>query len=299
MLKKILIGTAVLTGVSLARPRTGGVFPRQARDGRRSGRASKRRSRSNTSSSAPSSSSGTSAPRSTRRGAPSPRSRSRSPSSSARSDGLEKKITDGEHKVKVKHAALKSGEKSFTFAGRVYSRAQVENDLRLTFDDFRNSQMLLEGKKKLLEARTASLAAAIQKLENVRVAGDHARRQHRAPAGPPAPDPGPRGRERPRRPRRRRARPGQGDPRPLQEAHRGRREDGRERQPARRPGSIPVEAIEIRDISAEVDRYFGEVRKARGQARRRPRARADGERSRAADRSRSRASEACARFRHH
>src|SRR5262245_25085709 len=54
--------------------------------------------------------------------------------------GLEKKISDGEHKVKVKNAALKTGEKSFTFAGRVYSRTQVENDLRLTFDEFRNSQ---------------------------------------------------------------------------------------------------------------------------------------------------------------
>jgi peptidoglycan hydrolase CwlO-like protein len=82
--------------------------------------------------------------------------------------GLEKRINDGERKVKVKHAALKTGEKSFTFAGRVYSRSQVENDLRLTFDEFRNSQLLIEGKKKLLEARTASLAAAIQKLENVR-----------------------------------------------------------------------------------------------------------------------------------
>ena len=82
--------------------------------------------------------------------------------------GLEKRINDGERKVKVKHAALKTGEKSFTFAGRVYTRSQVENDLRLTFDEFRNSQLLIEGKKKLLEARTASLAAAIQKLENVR-----------------------------------------------------------------------------------------------------------------------------------
>src|SRR4029079_2378296 len=48
--------------------------------------------------------------------------------------GLEKKISEGEKKVKVKNAALKGGEKSFTFAGRTYSRAQVENDLRLTFD---------------------------------------------------------------------------------------------------------------------------------------------------------------------
>jgi predicted nucleic acid-binding Zn-ribbon protein len=82
--------------------------------------------------------------------------------------GLEKRISEGEHKVKVKNAALKSGEKSFTFAGRTYSRQQVEIDLRLSFDDFRNSQALLEGKKKLLEARTASLAAAIQKLESVK-----------------------------------------------------------------------------------------------------------------------------------
>src|SRR5262245_9238689 len=37
---------------------------------------------------------------------------------------LEKRIGDGEHKVKVKNAALKTGDKSFTFAGRTYSRQQ-------------------------------------------------------------------------------------------------------------------------------------------------------------------------------
>jgi phage shock protein A len=169
--------------------------------------------------------------------------------------GLEKRITDGEHKVKVKHAALKTGEKSFTFAGRVYSRGQVENDLRLTFDDFRNSQMIIDGKKKLLEARTASLAAAIQKLENVRaqettmVANiEHLRARLRqteaieAVSGRVVLDDGAlaQAKEILGRCKRR-----------IEVAAKMVENDGH---PAN--GTIPLEAMESRDISAEVERYF-------------------------------------------
>jgi predicted nucleic acid-binding Zn-ribbon protein len=173
-------------------------------------------------------------------------------------NGLEKKITDGERKVKVKNAALKGGEKTFTFAGRTYSRAQVENDLRLTFDDFRNSQMLLEGRKKLLEARTASLAAAIQKLESVRSQEtalaaniEHLRARLRqtqaleAVSGRVVLDDGAlaQAKEILGRCRKR-----------IEVAAKMVENDSGT--PA---GVIPVEAMELRDISAEVDRYFGEV----------------------------------------
>jgi hypothetical protein len=170
--------------------------------------------------------------------------------------GLEKRISDGEHKVKVKNAALKSGEKSFTFAGRVYSRQQVENDLRLTFDDFRNSQTLLEGKKKLLEARTASLAAAIQKLENVRAQEttlaaniEHMRARLRqaqameAVSGRVVLDDG-----------------ALAQAKEILMRCRKRIEVAAkmvENDTTAPSSSIPVEAIEPRDISAEVDRYFG------------------------------------------
>jgi peptidoglycan hydrolase CwlO-like protein len=169
--------------------------------------------------------------------------------------GLEKKITDGEHKVKVKNAALKTGEKSFTFAGRVYSRVQVENDLRLTFDEFRNSQLLIEGKKKLLEARTASLAAAIQKLENVRAQEtamaaniEHLRARLRqtealeAVSGRVVLDDG-----------------ALAQAKEILGRCRKRIEVAAkmvENDTGTPSGTIPAEAVEPRDISAEVDRYF-------------------------------------------
>jgi phage shock protein A len=169
--------------------------------------------------------------------------------------GLEKRIGEGEHKVKVKHAALKTGEKSFTFAGRAYSRTQVETDLRLTFDEFRNSQMLIEGKRKLLEARTASLAAAIQKLENVRaqettmVANiEHLRARLRqaealeAVSGRVVLDDG-----------------ALAQAKEILGRCRKRIEVAAkmvENDTGSPSGTIPVEAMETRDISAEVERYF-------------------------------------------
>jgi hypothetical protein len=172
--------------------------------------------------------------------------------------GLEKRVGDGEHKVKVKNAALKTGEKSFTFAGRSYSRQQVENDLRLTFDDFRNGQTLLEGKKKLLEARTAALAAAIQKLETVRsqestlVANiEHLKARLRqaqaleAVSGRVVLDDGAlaQAKEILGRCRKRIEVAAK-----MVENETGTPVAG---------GTIPIEAVEPRDISAEVDRFFG------------------------------------------
>lgn len=169
---------------------------------------------------------------------------------------LEKKIGEGEHKVKIKNAALKTGDKSFTFAGRVYTRTQVENDLRLTFDDYRNSQMLIEGKKKLLEARTASLAAAIQKLENVRAQEtamaaniEHLRAKLRqtealeAVSGRVVLDDGALAQ----------AKEILGRCRKRIEVAAKMVENDTGAAPN---GTIPAEAIEPRDISAEVDRYF-------------------------------------------
>jgi peptidoglycan hydrolase CwlO-like protein len=170
--------------------------------------------------------------------------------------GLEKRIAQGEQRVKIKNAALKSGDKSFTFAGRVYSRQQVENDLRLSFDEFRNNQVLLEGKKNLLEARTAALSAAIQKLENVRsqetvlaanIEHLRARLRHaealEAVSGRVVLDDG-----------------ALAQAKEILARCRKRIEVAAKmvENEAGAPGAaISVEAIDPRDISAEVDRYFG------------------------------------------
>jgi predicted nucleic acid-binding Zn-ribbon protein len=171
--------------------------------------------------------------------------------------GLEKRIATGEQRVKVKNAALKTGDASFTFAGRTYSRRQVENDLRLAFDEFRNDQILLDGKKKLLEARTAALSAAIQKLENVRaqestlVANiEHLRARLRqaealeAVSAKVVLDDG-----------------ALAQAKEILARCRKRIEVAAkmvENECGVPGGGIPVEAVEPRDISAEVDRYFGE-----------------------------------------
>lgn len=81
---------------------------------------------------------------------------------------IERRSVDGESKVKLQSAALKTGDKTFVVGARSMSRGQLEHELKLAFDAFRNDKSLLDAKRALLEARTAALAAAIQKLEVVR-----------------------------------------------------------------------------------------------------------------------------------
>jgi hypothetical protein len=137
----------------------------------------------------------------------------------------------------------------------VYSRKQMENDLRLAFDDYKNTEMVLDGKKKLLEARTMTLAAAIQKLENVRTQEDtlvdnigHLRaRLHQAQALEAAStqvllDDG-----------------ALAEAKEILNRCRRRIEVAAkmvENETGTSPQSIPVEAHDARDISAEVDRHF-------------------------------------------
>jgi chromosome segregation ATPase len=81
---------------------------------------------------------------------------------------LERRAEDSGRKVKLQSAALKTGEKAYVVGARSMSRTQLENELKTGFDGLKNDQALLDAKKKLLEARTAALAAAIHKLEVVR-----------------------------------------------------------------------------------------------------------------------------------
>ena len=242
MLKKILIGTAVVTGVGLARPRTRGVLPRETRPrsdpaGRRRGVPDRIRAPARGAARPGHRPRDRQGEARRRRGA----GRDRRPR--ARGEGLEKKIGDGEHKVKVKNAALKSGDKTFTFAGRTYSRAagreRPEADVRRLPEQPDAARWQEEAARGADGVARRGDPEARERPD----AGDRARREHRAPPGAAAPDPGARGRERPCRPRRRRARPGQGDPRPVPQAHRGRGEDGRERDrraaPAARSRSRP------------------------------------------------------------
>lgn len=72
-------------------------------------------------------------------------------------------------RVMVQKSALEGGATKCSFGGRTYTRTQVENDLSESFERYRNNDSLLESKRRLLESRESSLAAAKQKLERVKV----------------------------------------------------------------------------------------------------------------------------------
>jgi chromosome segregation ATPase len=72
-------------------------------------------------------------------------------------------------KISVQRTALKSGDSTFVFSGINYRRPEVEADLEKTFDAYRNCEELVASKKRLLQARHASLTAARHKLDQARV----------------------------------------------------------------------------------------------------------------------------------
>jgi chromosome segregation ATPase len=68
-------------------------------------------------------------------------------------------------RIRTQTAALKAMPSAFPVAGRDYSRASVENDIRLALKRHQSTAALLESKRRLLEARRRSLEAANRKLE--------------------------------------------------------------------------------------------------------------------------------------
>jgi hypothetical protein len=82
---------------------------------------------------------------------------------------LDQDQTKLHRRVMVQKSALEGGATKCSFGGRTYTRTQVEGDLAETFERYRNNDALLESKRRLLESREASLVAAKQKLERVKV----------------------------------------------------------------------------------------------------------------------------------
>lgn len=56
----------------------------------------------------------------------------------------------------------------YTFAGIEYSRDQVKDELARRFDRFKEAELVLAGKKRLLETRQKSLQAAMKMLDSTR-----------------------------------------------------------------------------------------------------------------------------------
>ena len=80
----------------------------------------------------------------------------------------EKSITDQWGSVVQLRDYLKTDDKAFNLRGKQYSRQQVKDDLSWRFDRFKESEMVLASKKKLLETRQAALLSSMDLLERTK-----------------------------------------------------------------------------------------------------------------------------------
>ncbi len=80
----------------------------------------------------------------------------------------EEAITDEHKRIEKLRNALQSDESSYTFSGRDYSRSEVKEDLAWKFDRFKEAQLVLAGKKRLLATRQESLKSARNLLEKTK-----------------------------------------------------------------------------------------------------------------------------------
>jgi hypothetical protein len=74
-------------------------------------------------------------------------------------------LDDEQSKIKTLRVALEQPRAQYAFAGRSYSHDEVKRDLAARFERFKESEVVLASKVKVLEARERSLDAARQMLE--------------------------------------------------------------------------------------------------------------------------------------
>jgi hypothetical protein len=74
-------------------------------------------------------------------------------------------LTDEQSKIKTLRVALEQPRAQYAFAGRNYSHDEVKRDLAARFERFKESEVVLASKVKVLDAREKSLDAARQMLE--------------------------------------------------------------------------------------------------------------------------------------
>jgi len=80
----------------------------------------------------------------------------------------EKSVKDQQGRISQLRDYLKSDKKAFSFRGRQYSRQQVKDDLSWRFDRFKESEMVLASKKKLLATRQTALQSSMELLEKTK-----------------------------------------------------------------------------------------------------------------------------------
>jgi len=77
-------------------------------------------------------------------------------------------LNDEESKIKTLRVALEQPRVQYSFAGRSYDRNEVTEDLAARFERFRESEVVLASRIKLLDTREKSLTAAMQMLEKTK-----------------------------------------------------------------------------------------------------------------------------------
>ena len=77
-------------------------------------------------------------------------------------------LDDEQTRIKTLRIALEQPQGQYRFAGRDYSRYEVKEDLATRFERYKESEMVLASKVRLLDSREKSLNAAMQLLEKTR-----------------------------------------------------------------------------------------------------------------------------------
>ena len=73
-------------------------------------------------------------------------------------------LNDEQSKIKTLRVTLEQPQAQYTFAGRAYTRDDVKGDLAARFERYKESEVVVASKVKVLEAREKSLDAARQML---------------------------------------------------------------------------------------------------------------------------------------
>jgi chromosome segregation ATPase len=79
-----------------------------------------------------------------------------------------KSLSDEKTRIAKVRDCLNTQSVSFTFGDHAYTREQIKEDLARRFDTVKEAEVVLGGKKRLLENREKSLTAAMQQLEKAR-----------------------------------------------------------------------------------------------------------------------------------
>lgn len=77
-------------------------------------------------------------------------------------------LQDEEGKIKTLRVALEEPRVQYSFAGRTFGRSELKEDLAARFERFKESEVVLASRVKLLDTREKSLAAAMQMLEKTK-----------------------------------------------------------------------------------------------------------------------------------